>query len=111
MLTKNKITEIFCICDYFCKGFDKEVAINVINTKKYRGCGNRITAITESEVMTILIIIHSDSFRNFKHFYELYIRDKVRHLFPDAPSYSRFVTLMQMVGIKPAFFLKMYLTD
>ena len=110
MLTENKITEIFCICDYFCKVFDTKVATNAINSKKYRGYGNRTSAITEYEMMTTLIIIHSDSFRNFKIFYELYIRDKVRHLFPNAPSYSRFVTLMQMVGIKPAFFLKMYLT-
>lgn len=106
MLTENKITEIFCICDYFCKVFDTEVATNAINTKKYCGCGNRTPAITESEMMTTLIIIHFDSFRNFKIFYELYIRDKVRHLYTNAPSYSRFVTLMQMVGVKPVFFLK-----
>ncbi len=84
MLTECKVNEIFRICDDFCKEFDNEVSKNAISAEKYRGCGKRTPSITDSEVMTILIIFHSNSFRNFKHFYEIYIRDKVKHLFPNS---------------------------
>lgn len=59
--------------------------------------------------MTILTIFHTNTFRNFKHFYNHFVLKNLKMLFPKAPSYSRFITLMERVGGKKAFFLRLCL--
>ncbi len=68
-ITKNKITEIFCIIDDFCQEYDKEIARMSIcepDGSKHR---NRKWTMSRSEIMTILIYFHFNTFRNFKHYY------------------------------------------
>lgn len=110
MFDIDKITEIYCICDDFCKELDKVVAKNSVPTPKYRGCGKRSPQISEAEIITILICFHSNTYRNFKHYYLRGVLGALRKEFPNAPSYSRFVTLMGRVGMPLALFLKLYLT-
>ena len=39
MITESKVTEIFCIADDFCKGFEVEMAKNVLRRfKKLQFC-------------------------------------------------------------------------
>lgn len=109
MFCIDKITEIFCICDDFCREFDAETSKKAVETTKYRGCGKRKPGISDSEVMSILTIFHTNTFRNFKHFYIHFVLEHLKPLFPQAPSYSRFITLMKRVGVKLAFFLKLCL--
>ena len=58
MITKDKVTEIFCIIDEFDKNLDGELKKKLRlpnqdgNGKRYR---NRKGRLSESEVMTILI--------------------------------------------------------
>ena len=70
MLTLDKITEIYCIADDFCKEFANEIK----KLKKLPECGkkrrNRSCEISESEIMTILLLFH---FGIFKHYYLHYI--------------------------------------
>ena len=62
MITKDKVTEIFCIIDEFDKNLDDELKKNLrlpnqdSNRKRYR---NRKGKFPESEVMTILYAIIS----------------------------------------------------
>ena len=69
MLTNDKITEIFCIADDFCKEFAQEFK----NLKKLPDDGkkrrNRSCEMSDSEIMTILLLFHFGTFKNFKHYY------------------------------------------
>ena len=55
--------------------------------------------------MTILILFHSSSFRNLKHFY-LFVRTHMQKDFPYTVSYNRFVELQRKVCIHLAIFLE-----
>lgn len=107
MLNIDKITEIFCAVDEFCKEFDAE------NAKKiaigYQGKARRKRPITmsDSEIMTILLLFHFGSFRNFKHYYLFYIKGTLKREFPSAVSYNRFVELEARVFFHMMFFLNL----
>ena len=55
--------------------------------------------------MTILILFHSSSFRNLKHFY-LFVRAHMQKDFPHTASYNRFVKLQRKVCIHLVVFLE-----
>ena len=57
-ITKNKITEIFCIIDDFCQEYDKEIARMSICEPDGRKHRNRKCTMSRSEIMTILICFH-----------------------------------------------------
>lgn len=108
MITDDKITEIFCLIDEFCKFFDQEngkkLLIGSEDGKKRR---MRKTSMSESEIMTVLILFHFGSFRNFKHFYLFFIRKTHMSDFPTAVSYNRFVELESRVFFQMMFFLNL----
>ncbi|KAA6310695.1 hypothetical protein EZS27_038046 [termite gut metagenome] len=106
MLTPDKLTEIFCIADDFCKEFDLEVQkhpIETLDKKKY----HRPSRMSDSEIMTILIGFHFGTFRNFKHYYLFYVQKHLSKEFPDLVSYNRFVELQRKIFIQFALFLKL----
>lgn len=108
MITKDKVTEIFSIIDDFDKNFDHELKKNllpVIDGKKHR---NRKASLSDSEIMTILLLFHFWSYRNFKHHYIFCIREHMRRDFPNAVSYNRLVELEQRVFFKLVFFLRLF---
>ena len=53
----------------------------------------RSASMSDSEIMTVLLLFHFGSFRNFKHYYFTYIKGVLRSDFPTAVSYNRFVEL------------------
>jgi len=55
--------------------------------------------LSESEVMTIVILFHQEHYRNFKAFYLGYVRRHLKREFPTLVSYKRFVALMQRIGV------------
>lgn len=65
MLTDDKVTEIFCICDDFCKEFNAEIEKSSLKAPDGRKHRRRNGTMSEPEVMTILICFH------FKHIQEL----------------------------------------
>ena len=106
MITEDKITEIFYIIDEF----DKEYELQM-EEQKLLPCSDgkqrrrRKAQISDSEIMTIMLLFHFGTFRNFKHFYLFYIREHLRHDFPNAVSYNRFVELESRVFFKLMFFM------
>ena len=68
MITKYKVTEIFCMADDFCKFFD---AMTVKYTLKPTGKRKyyRNSTMSKAEVMLIMILFHTSGYRCFKHFY------------------------------------------
>lgn len=108
MITKDKITDIFCTLDEFSKKFDEEMAKGKLISSNGVRRRRREASLSDSEIMTILIVFHFGTFANFKHYYLHYIRVHLRQEFPKAVSYNRFVELEGRVFFKLVFFLKLY---
>jgi hypothetical protein len=90
MITEDKITEIFCAVDDFCKVFGPWLESKMIESGDRKR--ERKSSLSLSEVITILIIFQSSGYRTLKHFYH-YLLDARGDLFPSLVSYSRFVEL------------------
>ena len=107
MISRDKVTEIFCIIDEFCKFFEAENAEKLLITSDDRRRRRRSASMSDSEIMTILLLFHFGSFRNFKHYYFTYIKGVLRSDFPTAVSYNRFVELEGRVFFQLMFFLNL----
>lgn len=90
------IVEIFCDIDDFCKSHVKNYQQPALSHdgKKKR---NRKTAMSESEMLTLLVCFHLSHFRTFKNFYTSCVREDLSSYFPKAVSYPRFVALMPRI--------------
>ena len=98
----SKVTEMYCIADDFCKEYELEVNKKALslsnpspNTPKTR---NRKGRMSDAEMITILVLFHSTTFRNFKHFYLFYVCREPKEEFPNLLSYTRFVERMPRVA-------------
>ena len=98
----SKVTEIYCIADDFCKEYELELNKKALslsnpspNTPKTR---NRKGRMSDAEMITILVLFHSTTFRNFKHFYLFYVCREPKEEFPNLLSYTRFVDRMPRVA-------------
>lgn len=63
-------------------------------------------ALSESEIMTIVILFHQAQYRNFKAFYLGYVCRHLKGEFPKLVSYKRFVTLMKRMGVPMFVYLR-----
>ena len=107
MITKDKVTEIFCIIDEFCKHFDAENAQKVLISSKVTSRRRRSATMSDCEIITILLLFHFGSYRNFKHYYLSFIKIVLKKEFPTAVSYNRFVELEGRVFFQMMFFLNL----
>jgi hypothetical protein len=73
-------------------------------TKKTR---NRKCRLSDSEVITIIIMFHQMHYRDMKFFYINYIQRHCRDLFSEVVSYNRFVELEQKALLPMVCFLQM----
>ena len=92
IITKDKVTEIFCMADDFCKFFDAmttKYTLKPTGKRKY----HRSSTMSKAEVMLIMILFHDSGYRCFKHFYLEKVCKQLRHLFPKVVSYNRIVEL------------------
>jgi hypothetical protein len=101
MINFDKVTDVFCLVDEFCKNFD--------NYTKYFILGKplkRPPIMSKSEVITITILFHLSGFRCFKHFYIYYVQTDIKDDFPNTVSYNRFTELMQSNILPLTMFLQ-----
>ena len=92
MITENKVIEIFCMADDFCKFFDTmmtKYTLPSTTKRKY----HRDSTMSKAEIMLILILFHDSGYRCLKHFYQEKVCKYMRHFFPKVVSYNRFVKL------------------
>ena len=110
MFSEDKVTEIFCLADEFCKSFDAQQEKSMLEVpqdgKRHRRKPNRMS---DAEIIVILIYFHSGGFRCFKHYYLHYICKHCRHLFPRTVSYNRFVELGKEVLLQLTALIKQVL--
>ena len=100
-LTKDKITEIFYLTDEFCREFDKTISNHSLGNQ-----AKRKPRMSQSEVITIMVLFHYGAFKNLKHFYESFVRQHLSSDFPKTVSYNRFVELVQSAALPMTLFLK-----
>lgn len=106
ILTRDKVTEIYCIVDDFCKYFASEYPKTAISDKAKR-TRNRKATLSDSEIMTILLGFHFGTYRDFKHYYLCCICEQFCTEFPKRVSYNRFIELSHRVAILLPIFLKL----
>ena len=105
MFSEAKVTEIYCLADDFCKEFALRQKKYMLEDKnrKHRNKPNRMS---DAEIVVILILFHSGSFRCFKHYYMEYVCKHLKGLFPQCVSYNRFVELEKSVLLPLTIFIK-----
>ena len=108
MLSSHKVTEIFFIIDEFDKNFEKIVSDHSLVQNTDLKQRNRKSTLSDSEVMTILILFHSGHYRDLKHYYINHVKKHMKSEFPQTVSYNRFVELQKKVVVKLAILLKMF---
>ena len=103
--TDTNLMEVFCIFDEFCKYFAPELKKHTLQVpgKRHR---NRSSRMSDSEIMTILILFDTCHFRNLKSFYLIYICQHIRKDFPHTISYNRFVKRQAQIGLHLLLFLQ-----
>ena len=82
------------ILQIFCSGVEKHTI--QVPGKRHR---NRPSRMSDSEIMTILILFHTHHFRDLKSFYLGYVCQHMRKDFPNPVSYNRFVERQAQVGL------------
>ncbi|WP_028897917.1 IS982 family transposase [Prevotella sp. HUN102] len=111
MITEDKVIEIFCVIDEFCKNLGAELNKNLQiapTDEGYKHVRHRKGRMCESEIMTILLCCHFGTFRNFKHYYLFFVKVHLAQCFPTAVSYNRFVELMPREFFTMLTFMKLY---
>lgn len=100
----HQLVNIFCEMDDFCKEFDeyaknKFLPTNSNERKRGPSCG-----LSDSEIMTILVMFQISGYRNFKIFYCGYLIKFFKHYFPNLPTYERFVFLIKKASLPLLFY-------
>lgn len=84
-------TELFCILDDFCKIFNESLEKSLISDQNH---STQKSALSLSEVMTIVILFHKSGYRFFKYFYCHMVIPFWKSAFPKLLSYNRFIEIM-----------------
>lgn len=107
MITVDKVIEIFCIADDFCREYSSEVQKHQLDDKDGKKRRNRPCQLSDGEIVAILVCFHFGTFHNFKHYYLFFIKEHLHSFFPAAVSYNRFVELESRVAIPMILMLKL----
>ena len=106
MVSNFKITEFFCLIDDFCLEINQVIDKNAlqVNSKVVR---RRQPKLSQSEIITIMVLFHYSGYRCFKHFYIEYVCKHLSKEFPNLVSYNRFVELKKRCSVAMILFLQM----
>lgn len=104
-MLKDKVTEFYVEVDDFCQEFEQEIKRHLIESKPAGG-RSRKSQLSDSEIISVLLLFHFGQFTNFKAFYLRYVCVHLDDLFPDLVSYQRFVALKKKVAVPMMMFLK-----
>jgi len=95
---------LFWHIDDFCQVFEPRWQAALLgNSLKHR---KRARSLSLSEIMTILVSFHRQSYRNFKHFYQKHVCCYWRAAFPGLVSYQRFLDWLPSTLIPLCVYLK-----
>ena len=103
----TNLVEIFYIVDEFCKEIERTMEGHRLVKDTSKKTRNRAFTMSDSEVITIMIMFHQSRYRDIKSFYINYIQQHCKRDFPHTVSYNRFVELQQKALIPMAVFLQL----
>ncbi len=89
-MTSANILNLFCIFDDFCKEASPKLKKLIITSPEKRHRNHRCK-MSDSEIMTILVMFHHSRYIDLKSFYQKEICEHHRDDFPVQLSYNRFV--------------------
>lgn len=99
----DRLEEVFCEADDFCKAFEEQWEAHLI------GSGNKPrgpeAGLSDSEIIVLLLVLHSSGYKYLKNFYNGPMGEVLRRYFPGMPCYERFVTLQKRVFMPLMFFM------
>lgn len=107
MNSKDKVTEIFCLIDDFCQELNRTIDKNAIIPDTKAKTRLRKGKMSQSEVITIMVLFHLKGYRCLKHFYLEHVCKHMNDDFPRTVSYTRFVELQQKSIVPMVLFLQM----
>ena len=100
----SHLVAIFCDLDDFCKVFEPLYEQRLLaKAAKHR---RRQTALSLSEIMTLVIDFHRRHYRDFKAYYLLHVWGHLRPYFPKLLSSHRFVELMPRALVALSVYLQ-----
>jgi len=99
----NSLVELFVAVDDFWQAVRPQWHQYLLSSGKRQRI--RSTELSESEMMTILVLFHQSNYRHFKAFYVKHVSVYLRDEFPSLVSYPRFVALQPRVGVLLYMFL------
>jgi len=102
----DRLVEDFCQFDDFCQAYSSHWEARLLRqgTQATKKRGPQ-AGLTDSEIMTILVLHHSSHFRHFKAFYEGVVLTLLRSAFPKAPCYARFIAVTDHAWVPLTVFL------
>jgi len=92
---KKEFTFLFCWIDDFDVALKEEMKTYQLPGHSTR-LPTRICRLSDSEIMTIILLFQHAPCRNFKYFYQSYLL-LYKPEFPYLPTYERFIALMPRV--------------
>ena len=87
------ILSLFCDIDDFCRLFEPAWRRRLLASGTVRR--HKPSALSVSEVMTILVLFHASGYRDLKTFYTRHVAEHLVGDFPHLVSYQRFVELQR----------------
>ena len=103
----SNLVEIFYYIDEFCIEIDKTMEGHQLTNGTSKKTRKRAFTMSDSEVITIMIMFHQSHYRDFKTFYINYIQEHCQRDFPHTVSYNRFVELQQKALLPMVIFLQL----
>ena len=100
----DRITDIFVEIDDFCKGFQEQWQKYLLSKSSSKPPGPE-QKLSDSEIITIMILYHRSNFKHFKKFYQGVLMILLAQYFPELPSYGRFIELMPRILIPLTYYL------
>jgi hypothetical protein len=104
----DRIVEVFCEVDDFCQAFLPQWEASLLGTGGPAPRGPQ-PGLSTSEIITLLLVLHSSGFKHLKSFYHGFAEPLLRGYFPGMPCYEHFVALQKSVFVPLVFFLLSHL--
>jgi hypothetical protein len=104
----DRIVEVFCEVDDFCKAFLPQREAFLIGTGGPAPRGPQ-PGLSTSEIITLPLVLHSSGFKHLKSFHHGFAEPLLRGYFPGMPCYEHFVALQKSVFVPLVVFLLSHL--
>ena len=101
----DRIVEVFCEVDDFCKVFLPQWEAFLIGPGGPAPRGPQ-PGLSTSEIITLLLVLHSSGFKHLKSFYHGFAEPLLRGYFPGLPCYEHFVALQKSAFVPLVVFLQ-----